>query len=63
MVRLMVWSIFFTWKDGTRDTLDADGISERDITIRSMKSRGEFTEISYCKKYSNGDRGELVKSL
>ena len=51
----MKYAIYFTWKDGTKDSFNVNSAKERDLNIKEMVARKEFKEISYCKIYTNGE--------
>ena len=52
----MKYAIYFTWKDGTKDSFNVNNARERDLNIKEMLARKEeLKEISYCKIYANGE--------
>lgn len=58
------YAVYFTWKDdGEQDSFNVFDAKERDFNIKEMVERGEFSEISYCKIYSNGEYGKEIKVL
>lgn len=59
----MRYAIYFTWNDGTEDTMNVNDAKDRDLNIKSMVKRNEFLSISYCKIYRNGEYGLRVKVL
>lgn len=60
----MKYAIYFTWKDdGFKDTFNVDNAQDRDMNIKDMIQRGEFSEISYCKIYADGEYGKTIKAL
>ena len=60
----MKYAIYFTWKDdGFQDTFNVDNAQDRDMNIKDMIQRGEFSEIRYCKIYANGEYGRETKAL
>ena len=57
----MRYAIYFTWKDdGFADTCNANSARERDGYIDDMINRNQFSEISYCKIYANGEYGKRI---
>lgn len=55
----MRYALYFTWNDGTKDSVNVNSRSERDLNIKEMVARRkEFKEISYCKIYANGEYGK-----
>lgn len=59
----MKYAVYFTWKDGFEDSFNTSTAEERDITIKEMKARKDFKEISYCRIYKSGEYGKRVKVL
>lgn len=60
----MKYAIYFTWKDdGFKDTFNAEDAKDRDLNIKEMIERGEFSEIRYCPIYANGEYGKTIKAL
>ena len=60
----MKYAIYFTWKDdGFQDTFNVDNAQDRDMNIKDMIQRGDFSEIRYCKIYANGEYGIETKAL
>ena len=59
----MKYAIYFTWNDGFKDTFNVGNAKERELTIKNMKERKEFKEISYCRIYKSGEYGKRVKVL
>ena len=53
----MRYCIYFTWKDGTRDSINVDSAKERNLNIKDMLDRDEFSHISYCPIYNSGEYG------
>lgn len=53
----MKYAIYFTWKDGTEDSFNVLSAKERDLNIKDMIRRGDFTEITFCPIYSSGEYG------
>ena len=51
------WAIYFTWNDGTEDSINAETASERDSNIRDMIKRNAFKAIRYCRIYASGEYG------
>ncbi len=58
-----MYAVYFTWNDGFEDTFNVDNAHERDFNIKEMVKRGEFSKISYCKIYANGEYGKDIKVL
>ena len=54
----MKYAIYFTYKGGTEETFDVYDAKTRDWNINEMTARKGFTNISYCKVYTNGEHGE-----
>jgi hypothetical protein len=59
----MKYAIYFTWNDNFKDSINVDGIKERDLNIKDMKERNDFKNISYCKIYKSGEYGRHIKVL
>lgn len=59
----MKYVIYFTWNDGTEDSFNCQDCKDRDLNIKNMKKRKEFTQISYCKIYKNGEYGLRKKIM
>ena len=59
----MKYAVYFTWNDGFEDSFNATDAQERDISIKDMKARKDFKEISWCRIYANGEYGKRVKVL
>ena len=59
----MRYAIYFTWSDGTSDTVTEDNAKRRDLVIKDMLNRNEFKDISYCKIYANGEYSKRVKVI
>lgn len=57
------YAIYFTWNDGTEDSINVYDAEERNFNIKDMIERGDFKEISWCKIYSNGEYGIKHKVL
>ena len=54
----MKYAIYFTWKDGVEETFNVYDAKARNWNINEMIAIKEFTNISYCKIYTNGEYGE-----
>ena len=54
----MKYAIYFTWKDGTKDSFNVYDAKTRDWNINEMIERKDFVNISYCKIYASGEYGE-----
>lgn len=59
----MKYAIYFTWNDGFRDVFNVDSAQERDMNIAEMIERNEFSEIHYCRIYSNGEYGRSIQVI
>ncbi len=59
----MKYAVYFTWNDGFKDTFNVENAKDRDLNIKDMVERGEFSEISYCKIYADGEYGKHIKVL
>ena len=58
------YAVYFTWKDdGFEDSFNVYDAKERDMNIKEMISMGEFSEISYCRIYANGEYGRTTKVI
>lgn len=57
MIKNYKFAIYFTWKDGTKDSFNVYDAKERDMNIKNMIARNEFNKISFCRIYSNGEYG------
>lgn len=58
------YTVYFTWKDdGTEDAFRCKDATERDLNIKDMIEREEFSRIEYCRIYVNGEYGKLIKVL
>ena len=57
----MKYALYFTWNDGDKDSFNVDSAKERDLNIKDMIERDDFTEINYCKIYANGEYGTSKK--
>ena len=58
------YAVYFTWKDdGTEDAFNCKDAAERDMNIKDMIQRGEFSRIEYCRIYVNGEYGSHIKVL
>lgn len=53
----MKYAIYFIWNDRFKDTFNVANAKERDLNIKNMIERKEFSSISYCKIYANGEYG------
>lgn len=51
------WAIYFTWQDGTEDSVCAETAHERDTNIAAMVKSGNFKSIEYCRIYADGEYG------
>lgn len=54
----MKYAIYFTWNDGTNDSINCDNALDRDLNIKGMLERKEFCKISWCRIYKSGEYGE-----
>ena len=54
----MKYAIYFTWKDGVEETFSVYDAKARDWNINEMITIKDFTNISYCKIYANGEYGK-----
>ena len=54
----MKYAIYFTWKDGTKDSFNVYDAKARDWNINEMMARDGFVNISYRKIYADGEYGE-----
>lgn len=54
----MKYAIYFTWKDGTKDSFNVYDAKARDWNINEMIGRKDFISVSYCKIYASGEYGE-----
>ena len=59
----MRYAVYFTWKDGFQDTFNAESAEDRDLNIRDMIDRDEFSSIEYCRIYASGEYGKHIKVL
>lgn len=59
----MRYAIYFKWNDGFEDSFNAEDAKDRDLNIKEMVARGDFSEISYCRIYANGEYGKRTKVL
>lgn len=60
----MRYAVYFTWKDdGTKDSFNAEDAKDRDMNIKDMLDRQDFSSISYCKIYADGEYGKTIKVL
>lgn len=59
----MKYAIYFTWNDGTEDSFDAINKKDRNLNIKQMIARKEFSSISYAKKYANGEIGKRIDCM
>lgn len=57
------YAVYFTWNDGFEDTFNCKDAKERDMNIKQMIARGEFSEIRYCRIYASGEHGVEKKAL
>ena len=59
----MRYAIYFTWNDGTDDSVIENSAKRRDMTIKAMidlkdmMDKSSFKSISYCPIYANGEYG------
>lgn len=51
------WAIYFTWNDGTDDSVNAENAKERDAYVKDMLGSGNFKSIKYCRIYASGEYG------
>lgn len=59
----MKYAIYFIWDDGFKDMFNVDNAKERDMNIKNMIKRKEFSSISYCKIYANGEHGTITQVI
>lgn len=58
------YAVYFTWKDdGTQDTFNCEDARERDMNIREMLSKNEFSKIEWCRIYKSGEYGPRKRVL
>jgi hypothetical protein len=53
----MKYAIYYTWKDGTKDSINCDNALDRDLNLKGLVARREFTDICWCKIYVSGEYG------
>ena len=54
----MRYAVYFTWADGTDDSIHCDDALDRDLNIKGMLERDEFIKISWCPIYKSGEYGK-----
>lgn len=59
----MRYAIYYTWKDGFKDSINVESAKERELNIKDMMAREDFKSISFCKIYRNGEYGRNNKVL
>ena len=59
----MRYAIYFTWKDGFKDSFNVKSAEERKFNIEEMLLRNEFSYIAYCPIYANGEYGKRTKVI
>ena len=57
------YAIYFTWKDGFKDSINVYGAKERDMNIKEMIDRKDFKSISFIRIYANGEYGKNITVL
>ena len=57
------YAIYFTWKDGFKDTFNVYDAKERDMNIKEMIDRKDFKSISFRRIYTNGEYGKKITVL
>jgi hypothetical protein len=54
----MKYAVYFTWNDdGTRDSINCDNALDRDLNLKELIKRKEFSDICWCKIYASGEYG------
>ena len=59
----MMYTVYFTWNDGTEDSFNCANAYERDFNIDFMLNSQCYSRIEYCKFYKNGEHGRNIKVL
>jgi len=57
------YAIYFTWNDGTKDSFNVKDAEDRNMNIKDMIARKEFSSISYRRIYSNGEYGKRINVM
>lgn len=62
MKRNSTYAIYFIWKDDNfEDSFNVYSTADRDLNLSELKIRTDISEVSWCRIYSNGEYGRIIK--